>query len=109
LRDALEAEWWPATIDPIRVRIGIHTGPAEARAGDYFGPTLNRTAAAIVIGYADSLFARMGIRPQPADEPDYIRIRESVEEKMGAPSYREATERGAELDLDEAVALVRHE
>jgi predicted ATPase/DNA-binding SARP family transcriptional activator len=28
----------------VRVRIGIHTGEAEERDGDYFGPTVNRAA-----------------------------------------------------------------
>ena len=31
-------------VDPLRVRIGLHTGEAERRDGDYFGPTLNRAA-----------------------------------------------------------------
>jgi predicted ATPase/class 3 adenylate cyclase len=39
----LEAERWFKT-GPLRVRIGLHTGTAEARAGDYFGPVLNRAA-----------------------------------------------------------------
>src|SRR5262249_15828983 len=30
--------------DPIRVRIGIHTGAAEIRDGDYYGTALNRAA-----------------------------------------------------------------
>lgn len=29
---------------PIRARCGLHAGPAEERDGDYFGPTVNRTA-----------------------------------------------------------------
>jgi predicted ATPase/DNA-binding SARP family transcriptional activator len=29
---------------PLKVRMAIHAGTAEARAGTYFGPTLNRTA-----------------------------------------------------------------
>jgi class 3 adenylate cyclase len=45
---ALVAEAWdafglPAT-EPLRVRMAIHTGVAELRDGDYFGPTLNRVA-----------------------------------------------------------------
>ncbi len=34
---------WPDGVE-IRVRIAIHTGEAELRDGDYFGPTVNRTA-----------------------------------------------------------------
>lgn len=39
----LADEAWPEAV-PIRVRMGIHTGEAEERDGDYFGPVVNRTA-----------------------------------------------------------------
>ena len=29
---------------PLRVRIGVHTGDAELRDGDYYGPAVNRAA-----------------------------------------------------------------
>src|SRR5438034_4264246 len=40
---ALATEQWGET-GPLPVRIGLHTGSAEQRGGDYFGPTLNRAA-----------------------------------------------------------------
>jgi predicted ATPase/class 3 adenylate cyclase len=40
---ALDAESWGET-GPLRVRMGLHTGTAESRDGDYFGPALNRAA-----------------------------------------------------------------
>src|SRR5215470_6365051 len=40
---AVEAETWPVS-EPLRVRIGIHTGVAELRDGDYFGSAVNRAA-----------------------------------------------------------------
>src|SRR6266852_8353447 len=40
----ISAEAWEEIGEPIRVRIAIHTGPAEDRDGDYFGPTMNRVA-----------------------------------------------------------------
>ncbi len=40
---ALTAEVW-AGGPVLRVRMGIHTGDAEERDGDYFGPPLNRAA-----------------------------------------------------------------
>ena len=40
-QQALAAEAWPV---PLRVRMGIHTGEAEERGGDYFGPAVNRVA-----------------------------------------------------------------
>ena len=40
---ALGAEAWP-TPEPLRVRMGIHSGPAELRDGDYYGTAVNRAA-----------------------------------------------------------------
>lgn len=40
---SLRSEEW-TTVEPINARMGIHTGTAEHRDGDYFGGTLNRTA-----------------------------------------------------------------
>ena len=40
---ALAAETWDAT-GALHVRMGIHTGPAEQRDGDYYGTALNRAA-----------------------------------------------------------------
>jgi predicted ATPase/class 3 adenylate cyclase len=43
-------EPWGET-GPIQVRIGLHTGAAEERDNDYFGPTLNRVARLHGIGH----------------------------------------------------------
>ena len=43
------SEDWGET--PIRVRIALHTGMAEERDGDYFGPPLNRVARLLSAGY----------------------------------------------------------
>ena len=47
---AVSAQSWP-TPAPLRVRMGLHTGEAEQRDGDYFGPTLNRAARLMGCGY----------------------------------------------------------
>jgi predicted ATPase/class 3 adenylate cyclase/predicted Ser/Thr protein kinase len=39
----ISGEQWPAAT-PLRVRVALHTGEAELREGDYFGPTVNRCA-----------------------------------------------------------------
>src|SRR5262249_19584479 len=36
---------------PLRVRMAIHTGIAERRDGDYFGPPLNRVARLVAVGH----------------------------------------------------------
>jgi len=49
IQRSLTTELWP-TARPIRVRIGIHTGEAQLREGDYFGPVINRCARLRAIG-----------------------------------------------------------
>jgi len=39
------------TIPFLKVRMAIHTGPAELRDGDYFGPSLNRAARLLSAGH----------------------------------------------------------
>jgi predicted ATPase/class 3 adenylate cyclase len=46
----LAAEAWPDGL-VVRVRMGIHTGEAQERDGDYFGPVLNRAARIMSAGY----------------------------------------------------------
>jgi class 3 adenylate cyclase len=41
----LNSETWEET-GPLKVRMALHTGAAEQRDGDYFGPALNREPAA---------------------------------------------------------------
>ena len=45
----LQAEPW-GEIGPLRVRMALHTGAAEERDGDYFGPPLNRVARLLAAG-----------------------------------------------------------
>src|SRR5262249_822324 len=49
-QQALSAEAWPEPLR-IRVRMALHTGAAEARDNDYFGPTLNRIARLMSTGH----------------------------------------------------------
>jgi predicted ATPase len=63
-RDALETavevqarvakETWPAPVD-IAIRVGIHSGAADERDGDYFGPTVNRTARLTAAGHGGQI------------------------------------------------------
>jgi DNA-binding SARP family transcriptional activator len=47
---ALLEEEWRSPI-PLRVRMAIHAGAAEPRGGNYVGPTLNRTARLLSLGW----------------------------------------------------------
>jgi predicted ATPase/class 3 adenylate cyclase len=44
----VRAEPWPDTA-PLRVRMALHTGEAELRDGDYYGPALNRAARLMAV------------------------------------------------------------
>jgi predicted ATPase/class 3 adenylate cyclase len=49
-QNRLAQESWP-TVDPVRVRMGIHSGEAEERDGDYFGTAVNRAARLMAVGH----------------------------------------------------------
>ena len=42
-------------IDPLRVRMGIHTGDADAREGDYFGSAVNRAARLMAVAHGGQI------------------------------------------------------
>jgi predicted ATPase/class 3 adenylate cyclase len=72
-RDALEAslaaqralttERWPEVTGPLRVRIGVHTGEAESRDGDYYGSALNRAARLMAIGHGGQVLVSESVEP----------------------------------------------
>jgi class 3 adenylate cyclase len=43
VQEAMAAVPWPLEL-PVRVRAGMHTGDAEPRDGDWYGPAVNRAA-----------------------------------------------------------------
>jgi len=47
---ALGLEDWSG-VDGLKVRMAVHTGLADERDGDYFGPTVNRVARLLSIGH----------------------------------------------------------
>src|SRR5215471_4280477 len=49
-QQALASEAWGVT-GPLRVRMGLHTGVAERRGEDYFGPVLNRAARLMAVAH----------------------------------------------------------
>ena len=47
---AIGAQEWPLPA-PLRVRMGIHSGPAELRDGDYYGTSVNRSARIMSVAH----------------------------------------------------------
>ena len=50
---ALQAHTWDET--PIKVRMALHTGEAESRDQDYYGPPLNRAARLLAAGHGGQI------------------------------------------------------
>jgi predicted ATPase/class 3 adenylate cyclase len=53
---ALSAQEWPE-VARIRVRMGLHTGEADERGSDYFGPVVNRAARVMDAGHGGQVIA----------------------------------------------------
>ncbi len=53
-QQAVTAEQW-GEVSPLRVRMALHTGAAQSRDDDYFGPTLNRVARVLSTGYGGQI------------------------------------------------------
>ncbi len=58
---ALLHESWGLT-GPLRVRMALHTGAAEERDGDYFGPSLNRVARLLSTGHGGQILLSLATR-----------------------------------------------
>jgi predicted ATPase/class 3 adenylate cyclase len=50
MQRALGSEPW-GEVGALRVRMGLHSGAAEQRGGDYFGPVVNRAARIMALGH----------------------------------------------------------
>jgi predicted ATPase/class 3 adenylate cyclase len=73
---ALTAEPWGAT-GPLRVRMGLHSGEAEARIGDYFGPTVNRAARIMAAGHGGQILLSAATAALVQDQlPDAATLRD---------------------------------
>jgi predicted ATPase len=56
-------------IGGLRVRMALHTGVAESRDGDYFGPPLNRAARLLAAGYGGQVLLSEATRQLISDAP----------------------------------------
>jgi predicted ATPase len=78
IQRSLAREDWPTT-GPLRVRIGLHTGEAEFRAGDYYGTSVNRCARLRDIGHGGQILlsskTRQLVDGAPAGWPDRVQER----------------------------------
>ena len=72
--------------EELRVRMGIHSGEAEERDGDYFGPTLNRVARMMSAGHGGQvLVSLVAARLAEGDGFDLIELGEYRLRDLGRP------------------------
>ena len=82
LQRALLEEQWPETC-PISVRVGVHSGDAETRGGDFFGPTVNRTARIMAAGHGGQVLLSGSTAALVTDRlPDAVTLRDLGEHRL---------------------------
>ncbi|MGC3988563.1 MAG: adenylate/guanylate cyclase domain-containing protein [Chthoniobacteraceae bacterium] len=81
-QQALFAEPWGET-GPLRVRMALHTGEAEFRDGDYFGPSLNRVARVMSAGHGGQvLLTYSTVQLVRDDLPTKVSLRDLGERRL---------------------------
>ena len=58
IQQALYAEQWSTPL-PLRVRIGLHTGESDLRAGDYYGSAVNRCARLRAVAHGGQILVSL--------------------------------------------------
>ncbi len=88
-RRLFSSEW--EQTGPLRVRMALHTGAAEERDGDYFGPPLNRVARLLSAAYGGqvllSLTTQGLVRDQLPDDVELWDLGEHRLKDLGRPEH----------------------
>jgi class 3 adenylate cyclase/tetratricopeptide (TPR) repeat protein len=89
IQRTLARESWPEGIE-LRVRVAIHTGEAELREGDYYGPTLNRAARLRELARGDQILCSRATAELISDElPEGVTLIEVGERRLRSLSRPE--------------------
>jgi formylglycine-generating enzyme required for sulfatase activity/class 3 adenylate cyclase len=84
-RALADADWCAFGPDfaDLRVRMALHTGRAEARGGDYFGPALNRTARLVAAGHGGQVLLSLAAEQLVRDYlPGTVELRDRGEHRL---------------------------
>lgn len=83
-RKLLEEDWSQlGEAGPLRVRMGVHTGEANERGGDYFGPPVNRVARLEAAGHGGQLLVSLVTQRLVRDRlPEGCRLRDRGEHRL---------------------------
>ena len=75
------AEPWDGT-DPLRVRMGLHSGPAEQRDGDYYGTAVNRAARLMSAAHGGQVVVSLTTEELLRDAGDDVELVELGEHRL---------------------------
>lgn len=79
---ALLNEDW-GDLPAVRVRMAVHTGPAESRDHDYFGPSLNRVARLLAAGHGGQILLSLAAQELVRDcLPAVVELRDLGEHRL---------------------------
>jgi predicted ATPase/class 3 adenylate cyclase len=67
IQRAFAEEPWPAG-EPLRIRVGLHTGNADLRQGDYYGSAVNRCARVRALGHGGQVLLSLATQQLTADD-----------------------------------------
>jgi predicted ATPase/class 3 adenylate cyclase len=80
-RGLVATRWGDA--GPIRVRMGLHTGEAERRDNDYYGPALNRAARLMAVGHGGQILLSAATQELVRDGlPEGVSLRDLGEHRF---------------------------
>ena len=101
-QNGLAHEPWGET-GALRVRMGLHAGEAAEREGDYFGPTLNRTARIMSAGHGGQVLLSAAAAALVIDRlPDGSTLRDLGEHQLKGLGRPERVFQLAHPDLAES-------
>jgi predicted ATPase/class 3 adenylate cyclase len=104
IQQRIASEQWPQPISDVRLRMGMHAGTANLRAGNYFGTAVNRAARVAAAADGGQVFLTDAVRALIADDlgPDW-RLHD-----LGEHRLRDLTraEHLWQIDTGEAAATV---
>ena len=93
---------WPQETGRIRVRMGLHIGDSQSRAGDYYGPTVNRCARIMSIGHGDQILLSNSVAALvQADLPENTELKSLGEHLLRDLTYPETIHQLTHPDLPE--------
>ena len=103
----LASEAWGET-GPLRVRMGLHTGTAERRGGDYFGSALNRAARVMAVAHGGQVLVSHATQALVQDSlPGGLSLLDLGEHRLRDLSRPERISQVHGAGLDSAFAPLR--